>query len=565
MLLASFLLVGQNRGLLVEQEREILVAAALRRSQELDEHLGGIRRQLSLMGQAIVVGGEADLSGRLAEPWVTPYLESLSREYGDGMLLAGAFEPMGRGVSVMGAGRRLPAAATAALATALERASGEGRPVYEFVRLGERPAAVVAVPIRAGATAGETEPVLVMEALVRLSAIGGAPADGEGEGEPTGGRVSMALLGRDGEILWSDGMTPQLELALSESYPVRSFRQRPMSGLGQYTAPVDGGEREMVVQVSTIDEVGWGLATQKPEEAAFQAADRLLVSTLVMALLVVLIALVLAAVVARWLSGPVQQLAETSHQIADGNFGRRVEVAGLTAEFGELADDFNRMSGHVERYVEDLKRAAQANRELFIGSLRAFAAAIDAKDPYTRGHSERVAALSRTVAGNLGLAEEMRHKVWIAALLHDVGKIGVDDRILKKGGVLTDEEFAQMKLHTVVGAEILNPIVDLREIIPAVRWHHENWNGRGYPDGLKGEQIPLLARIVAVADTFDAVTTNRPYQQAYSLADAVATIRRLVGSRFDAKVVTAFLRAYERGEVRLPREVAQPRPAAVGA
>jgi len=282
----------------------------------------------------------------------------------------------------------------------------------------------------------------------------------------------------------------------------------------------------------------------------------------VMAVLVVLIALVLAAVVARWLSRPVQELAASSHEIANGNFGRRVEVAGLTAEFGELADDFNRMSGHVERYVGELKLAAQANRELFIGSLRAFAAAIDAKDPYTRGHSERVAALSRTIAGHLGLPDELRHKVWIAALLHDVGKIGVDDRILKKGGVLTDEEFAQMKLHTVIGAEILNPIVDLRDIIPAVRWHHENWNGRGYPDSLKGEQIPLMARIVAVADTFDAVTTNRPYQQAYSLPDAVATIRRLVGSRFDAKIVTAFLRAYEKGEVRLPRDVATARPAA---
>src|SRR5436305_14374561 len=103
---------------------------------------------------------------------------------------------------------------------------------------------------------------------------------------------------------------------------------------------------------------------------------------------------------------------------------------------------------------------------------------------------------------------------------------------------------------TAMGADIMSPIGQLREIIPAIRSHHEAWNGRGYPDGLKGEQIPLMARIVAVADCFDAITTNRPYQQAYSLQFAVETITKLTGSRFDAKVVTAFLRAFEAGEIR---------------
>ncbi len=141
--------------------------------------------------------------------------------------------------------------------------------------------------------------------------------------------------------------------------------------------------------------------------------------------------------------------------------------------------------------------------------------------------------------------------MWIGALLHDVGKIGIEDRILRKSGVLTPEEYEQMKLHTVMGADILSRIEQLKEVIPAVRWHHEAWNGRGYPDGLKGEQIPIFARIVAVADCFDAITTNRPYQQAYSLQFAVETITKLTGSRFDAKVVTAFLRAFEAGEVRV--------------
>ncbi|HEV7785610.1 MAG TPA: HD-GYP domain-containing protein, partial [Thermoanaerobaculia bacterium] len=186
----------------------------------------------------------------------------------------------------------------------------------------------------------------------------------------------------------------------------------------------------------------------------------------------------------------------------------------------------------------------------FIGSLRAFVAAIDAKDPYTRGHSERVASVSRTISRYLQLPEDVQHKVWIGALLHDVGKIGVEDNILRKAGVLAPEEYEQMKLHTVKGAEIMTPFDQLKEMIPAIRSHHEAWNGRGYPDGLKGEAIPLFARIVAVADTFDAITTNRPYQQAYSLQFAVDTITKLTGSRFDAKIVTAFLRAFEAGEIR---------------
>jgi putative nucleotidyltransferase with HDIG domain len=239
-----------------------------------------------------------------------------------------------------------------------------------------------------------------------------------------------------------------------------------------------------------------------------------------------------------------------------------MEARGLPAELSDLARDFNRMSGHVESYVSRLQEAARANRELFIGSIRAFAAAIDAKDPYTRGHSERVAAVARTIARHLPLSEDAQQKLWIAALLHDVGKIGVEDHVLQKVGQLTDEEFEQMKSHTVVGAEILSSIDQLREMIPAIRWHHESWNGRGYPDGKRAEEIPLFARIVAVADTFDALTTNRPYQEAYAVDDAIAVITRLTGSRFDAKVVTAFLRAWELGDVRVPDPGPAPREAA---
>ncbi len=125
-----------------------------------------------------------------------------------------------------------------------------------------------------------------------------------------------------------------------------------------------------------------------------------------------------------------------------------------------------------------------------------------------------------------------------------------------------------MKLHPVIGAEIMSRIEQLKEMLPAIRWHHEAWNGKGYPDGLRGEQIPLMARIVGIADTFDAITTNRPYQRAYEPSFAVETITKLVGSRFDAKVVTAFLRAFEAGLIQLRSDPAAPselRPAASAA
>jgi putative nucleotidyltransferase with HDIG domain len=263
----------------------------------------------------------------------------------------------------------------------------------------------------------------------------------------------------------------------------------------------------------------------------------------------VTLALAVAIFAARKVSQPIQKLADSTHQIAAGNFSKRLPRIGPGKEIGDLAEDFNRMSGHVESYVDRLQDAAQENRELFIGSMRSFVAAIDAKDPYTRGHSERVATYSRIISKSLGLSETEQHKIWVGALLHDVGKIGIEDRILTKGGVLSEEEYDQMKLHPVIGAQIMSRIEQLKEMIPAIRWHHEAWNGSGYPDGLKGEQIPLSARITGVADSFDAITTNRPYQRAYEPDFAVETITRLAGTRFDAKVVTAFLQAFESGQI----------------
>jgi len=138
--------------------------------------------------------------------------------------------------------------------------------------------------------------------------------------------------------------------------------------------------------------------------------------------------------------------------------------------------------------------------------------------------------------------------------LHDVGKIGIEDRILKKPGALTEEEFAIMKTHTTKGANILRPVAQLKEMLPGIELHHESLDGRGYPHGLKGEEIPQLARIIAVADTFDALTTNRPYQQARDAAAALKVILSLSGKRLDPTAVAALEAIHQRGEIKVPRQ-----------
>jgi len=158
-------------------------------------------------------------------------------------------------------------------------------------------------------------------------------------------------------------------------------------------------------------------------------------------------------------------------------------------------------------------------------------------------------------------ADDFIETVRVAAQLHDVGKIGIEDRILKKPGALTPEEFDIMKTHTTKGANILRPVAQLKDMIPGIELHHESLDGRGYPRALKGDEIPLLPRIIAVADTFDALTTNRPYQQAHEPHDALRIIHSLSGKRLDPAAVIALDAIYHRGDIRVQRVPAAPKSA----
>src|SRR5262249_37985 len=203
---------------------------------------------------------------------------------------------------------------------------------------------------------------------------------------------------------------------------------------------------------------------------------------------------------------------------------------------------------------------------LFLSSIQMLAGAVDEKDPYTRGHSDRVTRYSVLIAKELGLPEEEIEKIRISAQLHDVGKIGIEDRILKKPGALTPEEYEITNTDGKEGAGIVGGGEMVKEMIPGIELHHESLDGRGYPHGLKGEEIPLTPRIIMVADCFDAMTTNRPYQAAMDPEYVVRIINSLVNTKFDPRVVAALTTVFERGDFRLRRAAAvTPQAQPVGA
>ena len=214
-----------------------------------------------------------------------------------------------------------------------------------------------------------------------------------------------------------------------------------------------------------------------------------------------------------------------------------------------------RLIENLHQKVEEIKGMYLKEHRIFIHTAIALAAAIDARDPYTHGHTERVTNYSLAIAKELaGLPDvaaynDFRETLQIAALLHDIGKIGIPDRVLNKQSRLTPEEYEEIKKHCVIGSTILNPIKELRDVSREVRAHQECYDGSGYPDGLKGSGIPLIARIIGVADAFDAITTNRSYRRGRSAEEALQELKRCSGTQFDPVIVGAFLLAYEKGNV----------------
>lgn len=337
---------------------------------------------------------------------------------------------------------------------------------------------------------------------------------------------------------------------------VRSFVDRGNKALFAETKEFNlkngSGRIEMLGTYSPVSSLDWAVIVQKPTREAYSDVYEMQRTGRLLALAAVLLSIGVSIFAARRITNPLSVLTESSRALARGDFSHRVHLWSRT-EIGELAQTFNTMSEELERFVEDLKRAAEENRALFMGSIQMLAGAVDEKDPYTRGHSDRVTRYSLLIAKEMNQPPAFMETLQVSAQLHDVGKIGIEDHILKKPGALTQEEFEVMKTHTTKGANILRPVTQLAEMLPGIELHHEALDGRGYPYGLEGDQIPLLARVIAVADTFDALTTNRPYQQAHTPEQALQIIKGLAGKRLDPAAVAALLAVYERGEIRIQR------------
>ena len=225
----------------------------------------------------------------------------------------------------------------------------------------------------------------------------------------------------------------------------------------------------------------------------------------------------------------------------EGSIGA-ISVGSHDADFRFNSDDVRLLStiaNHATIAIGNIELFSSL-QEAYLATVRSLAAAVDAKDAFTRGHSDKVAAYAIMIGEGLGLSHEQRVALEMAAYLHDIGKIGIKEEILLKPGKLSDAEMAQMSHHPLIGANILKPVGFPWPITPIVRHHHERWDGDGYPAGLKGEEIPLLARVLTVADAFEAMTADRPYRAARSLDEGLQELVRCSGSQFDSRIVTAF-------------------------
>ncbi|MGA2456764.1 MAG: HD domain-containing phosphohydrolase [Terriglobales bacterium] len=537
---------------------EMLLQNTVTRSlaDDISQHQESLRMMLANLSSSIQVmmlasPGGSDLS---AQNFLTPELRAMVENFvssSHDIAYTTVLNADARGVS---AGRMEP---DAFLQRELERAyqaAREGR-VYSgqplMVGSGKsgRTVMLVSSPIMYdGRFLGMIGSVVDMDYLIRrlqqVSMSGLVPYVVDSQGRLVAAATGQYATGQDMshfEIVRSFvGEGAKAQLAATREFTIRDGKQTT----------------EMLGTYSPVTSLEWAVVVQKPREEAYRGIYEMQRTGRLLAWLAVFVSVGLSILSARRITSPLQVLAQSSRAIARGDFSQRVHLKTRT-EIGELATTFNTMSEELEQFVEDLKRAADENKALFMGSIQMLAGAVDEKDPYTRGHSDRVTKYSLMIAQEMGLDPGFLEILRVSAQLHDVGKIGIEDRILKKPGALTPEEFEIMKTHTTKGANILRPVPQLREMLPGIELHHEALNGRGYPYGLKGDEIPLLARVIAVADTFDALTTNRPYQQAHDPEEALRIIQSVSGKRLDPKAVAALLTVFERGEIRIQKRLTQ--------
>jgi HD-GYP domain-containing protein (c-di-GMP phosphodiesterase class II) len=536
-----------NRDRLKTNEKMLQNTVTRSLADDLSQHERSLRMMLANLSSAIQVASGGDIGDKNIE---APELRALLENFvssSDEIAYATLLNSEAKGIYT---GRIVP---DAFLQRELERAYAAARDgrVYsgQALVVGEGKSAhtvfLVSAPVKYGERfLGMIASVVDLQFLIgRLQEVSGGgltPYVVDAQGRLVAAATSEYATGQD-----------MKKLEIVRNF-VDSGNKAQLIPTMEFTVNTGSEHVEMLGTYSPVTSLDWAVVVQKPQREAYRGVYEMQHTARLLALLAVLVSIGVSIFAARRITNPLSVLTQSSRALAKGDFSQRVHLWSRT-EIGELAQTFNTMSEELERFVEDLKRAAEENRALFMGSIQMLAGAVDEKDPYTRGHSDRVTRYSMLIAKEMNLDATFLETLQISAQLHDVGKIGIEDHILKKPGALTAEEFEVMKTHTTKGANILRPVTQLAEMLPGIELHHEALDGRGYPYGLQGEQIPLLARVIAVGDTFDALTTNRPYQTAHTPEQALQIIQNLAGKRLDPACVTALLAVYARGEIKIQR------------
>jgi HD-GYP domain-containing protein (c-di-GMP phosphodiesterase class II) len=539
----SWQLVARSREILELGQKEMQLDKARSLSQQVAVYVGSMRSQVAAIARTLELeAGDRPFSERVTALRERRALSRYEDEMGGRFYSVMVVDTTGSGAR---AGQRLsePALEQLLQESVLRGLTGKSMVSHPLFSTSlKEPLIVLSEPVRRG----ESEVVGAVAVVASLGQLWIMSRELD-----QGAQFDVYVVdGRGRVVAHSDPDRAQEDLDMSDVEIVRQFlaSQGRTGATVPFTIATPKGPVKMLGTYTGIPDTGWGVIVQVEERKAFYTALQMRDQSFWLVSLVAFLAVVLGTLFAREISKPIDELARGARRLAAGDYATRVNVKAAN-EVGVLGDAFNQMGEEIQRAIEQIRQAATRNKELFMGSIRMLANAIDEKDPYTRGHSERVAFYSMLIAKHLGMGAEDVERVHLSGIIHDVGKIGIEDKILRKPAALTDEEYEIMKQHPRKGEHILEAVPLLKQMAGAGLMHHENVDGSGYPDGLKGEQIPLLGRIVSVADAFDAMTTDRPYSKAMTFEAALARLRFLAGKKFDPGCVTAIEKASAAGEL----------------
>jgi len=351
---------------------------------------------------------------------------------------------------------------------------------------------------------------------------------------PQKNQLLFVADGEDPTRVWKEGNAMP-----GDSYDASAFPAM-IEGFERASSDKNIGEDEWGKEISgyapVFDKDGHSIAVLGEDmmaEDVYRMQKVLLKNNLIMFAVGIVLALFLGTLFAGSITRPIGKLIEGTRRISRGELDYKVVVKGKN-ELSDFAYFFNKMA-------DDLGCSQRLNREYFYKVIQTLVRVVEAKDPYTRGHSERVASYAASIAKQMGLSPEMVEQVHQAGLLHDIGKMAIGDMVLHKPGKLTTEEWQIVQAHPAVGEDILKPVLFNKEMLEIVRGHHERLDGSGYPDHLKGQEIPLIVQIMAVADTYDAMTSLRPYRDPMKKELAIQELLKYKGIHYDPAVVDAFM------------------------